>query len=343
MADDAYDPAFAALPFHLQERIDAAFDTAQLPDSDELEPTRKRRKVEHSPQPQPGGFLVDEPAPGGFIPKPSASGGSSSDSERRTHIPFSLIPTALQILDLAPDDEDVLSVFRNAASGWGELKRGRADENELERGSNQEDGALVSRKDWRAVCAALLDTGADDRDDVHMDEDGLVDRSPTGTDRPEEAPSDSGEDYVQSDGGDSDVEVEDDSDDDYRGEGGGFVRSKKMKTSPKTRGGTRTLSGKGRSTAESDEEERGKEPRGLTTRQKKECRAAFSLFFPDVTDDELDKQRIRIKDITRVAKLLKEKVTAEETVEMLEAFSTAADKSMGLADFERMMIAAKLA
>ena len=243
---------------------------------------------------------------------------SSSDSERRTHIPFSLIPTALQILDLAPDDEDVLSVFRNAASGWGELKRGRADENELERGSNQEDGALVSRKDWRAVCAALLDTGADDRDDVHMDEDGLVDRSPTGTDRPEEAPSDSGEDYVQSDGGDSDVEVEDDSDDDYRGEGGGFVRSKKTKTSPKTRGGTRTLSGKGRSTAESDEEERGKEPRGLTTRQKKECRAAFSLFFPDVTDDELDKQRIRIKDITRVAKLLKEKVTAEEVSAHLE-------------------------
>ena len=60
MADDAYDPAFAALPSHLQGRIDAAFDTAQLQDSDELEPARKRRKVERSSQPQPGGFLVDE-------------------------------------------------------------------------------------------------------------------------------------------------------------------------------------------------------------------------------------------------------------------------------------------
>ncbi|KAI0334503.1 hypothetical protein GY45DRAFT_1242246 [Cubamyces sp. BRFM 1775] len=321
MADDAYDPAFAALSSHLQERIDAAFDTAQLQGSDEREPARKRRKVEHSPEPQAGGFLVDEPAPGGFVLEQPAPGGflvddtgphgggfvpdRTSDNERHTHIPLSLIPTALQILDLPPDDEDVLSVFQNAASGWSEHKRGRPDVHE--RGSNQEDGGLVSRKDWRAVCAALLDTGAGDREDVHMDGDGRVDRSPTGTDGPEEAeeaPSDSGEDY------------------------------------------TRVSSSKGRkrrSTAGSDEEEEGKEDRGLSARQKKECRAAFSLFFPDVADAELDKQRIRIKDITRVAKLLKEKVTAEETVEMLEAFSTAADKSMSLGDFERMMIAARLA
>lgn len=32
-----------------------------------------------------------------------------------------------------------------------------------------------------------------------------------------------------------------------------------------------------------------------------------------------------------------------QTVEMLDAFSTSADKTMGLADFERMMVAAKLA
>ena len=33
---------------------------------------------------------------------------------------------------------------------------------------------------------------------------------------------------------------------------------------------------------------------------------------------------------------------AQQMAEMLEAFSTAADKSMGLDDFERMMVAAKL-
>ena len=32
-----------------------------------------------------------------------------------------------------------------------------------------------------------------------------------------------------------------------------------------------------------------------------------------------------------------------QMAEMLEVFSTAADKSMGLDDFERMMVAAKLA
>lgn len=253
-----------------------------------------------------GGFIADE--------------GGTSDHGRHTHIPLSLIPTALQILDLPPDDEDVLSVFQNAASGWGEHKRGRG--HELGRGLNQEDGVLVSRKDWRAVCAALLDTGADDRDDVHMDGDGLVDRSPTRSDRPEEAPSDSGEEYVQSDGGESDVEVGDDSDDEYRDGGGGFVKSKKTRPA---RGGTRASSGKGRqarSIGESDEEERGSEHRGLTARQKKECRAAFSLFFPDVRDDELDKQRIRIKDITRIAKLLKEKVTAEEVSAYFGRFCT---------------------
>jgi len=49
-----------------------------------------------------------------------------------------------------------------------------------------------------------------------------------------------------------------------------------------------------------------------------------------------------IADIQRVAKLLKEKITAEDMLEMLDVFSTSPDKSMGLEDFERMMVAAKL-
>ncbi|KAL7280855.1 hypothetical protein ACG7TL_005799 [Trametes sanguinea] len=356
MADEQLDPGFAALPLSLQKRIDAAFDSASRQTVSDKEPARKRRKVEQplqpggfiSEHPSPGGFIADEPASGGFIVDDPSEGGfvrdspppqggfladdDGSDAGQSTHIPLTSIPTALQLLDLPPDDEDVLSVFRNAASGWGERERTASH-----RDQNPEE-AFVSRRDWRAVCAALLDTAAADEEDVDMDdvpaEKHLEEKVPL-----EETPSDSEEDYVESGAGDSDVEEEDDSDDEYREGGGGFVRPRRaMVGTPatKSRRGRKT-----RTTTESEEE--GEDQRTLTALQKEECRAAFALFFPDVTDKELDKQRIRIKDITRVANLLKEKITAEETVEMLEAFSTVPDKSMSLADFERMMVAAKLA
>ena len=50
----------------------------------------------------------------------------------------------------------------------------------------------------------------------------------------------------------------------------------------------------------------------LTNRQRRDSLAAFSLFFPDVAPEELPKQRIMIKDIVRVAKLLKEKINADD-------------------------------
>jgi hypothetical protein len=87
-------------------------------------------------------------------------------------------------------------------------------------------------------------------------------------------------------------------------------------------------------------------PGKLTARQTLECRRAFALFFPDIVDlnsEKLDRKKIMIQDISRVATLLKEKIKADEIVEMLEAFSTSNDKSMSLRDFERMMITAKLA
>ncbi|KAJ2997662.1 hypothetical protein NUW54_g7110 [Trametes sanguinea] len=356
MGDDQMDPGFAALPLTLQKRIDAAFDSALGRNGSDKEPARKRRKLEHSLQ--PGGFISEDPAPGGFIAEESAAGGfivdesseggfvrdSSSppqgggfvdddqaDAGQLIHIPLSAIPTALQSLDLPPDDEDVLSVFRNAASGWGERRRTASHRDE------DPEEAFVSRKDWRAVCAALLDPSAADEEDVDMEDvpaDGQVEEKVS----LEETPSNSGEEYVESGGAESDAEEGDDSDDEYREGSGGFVRQKKAKSGTATNKSRKGR--KARATTESDEEDEGR--RDLTARQKEECRAAFALFFPDVTDEELDKQRIRIKDITRVAKLLKEKITAEETLEMLEAFSSAPDKSMSLPDFERMMVAAKL-
>ncbi|KAI0666747.1 hypothetical protein C8Q78DRAFT_419262 [Trametes maxima] len=350
-ADDEHDPAFAALPSPLRERIDAALDAA-LKNNSDGSPARKRRKVAHSPpqggfvaaggfipeEPAAGGFIVNEPAGGGFIrdTTPVAAGGfvaddASDDDEPHTHIPLSLIPTALQNLDLQPDDEDVLSVFRNAASGW--RTRGGA-------GDDPPD-ALVSRRDWRAVCAALLDTGAGDDEDEDVD----MDDDPRGSAQDaEEAPSDCGEEYVGSNGSESDNEGEDGSDDEYREGGGGFERPRAAKASPKkgaTRAGRKQGGGGRRAASGTESEDEG--ARSLTARQKKECRVAFGLFFPEVGEGELDEQRIRIKDITRVAKVLKEKITAEETVEMLEAFSSSGDKSLSLGDFERMMVAAKLA
>ncbi|KAI0644167.1 hypothetical protein C8Q79DRAFT_875620, partial [Trametes meyenii] len=335
-ADDEHDPAFSTLPAALRKRIDAAFDAALKNNSDgSVEPARKRRKVAHSPpaggfvgggfipeEPAGGGFIVDEPAGGGFVrdATPAAAGGfmadgASDDDEAYTHIRLSLIPTALQILDLPPDDSDVLGVFRNAASGW--RSGGGA-------GDEPPDG-MVSRKDWRAVCAALLDAGAggDEGENVDMDDD------PGESAQDAEAASDSGEEYVGSDVSETENEGEEGSEDEYR-EG--------AKASPK-RAAAR---GRGRKAASgTSSEDEG--PRPLTARQKKECRAAFGLFFPEVGEDELDGQRIRIKDVSRVAKVLKEKMSAEETVEMLDAFSSAGDGSMSLGDFERMMVAARLA
>jgi hypothetical protein len=84
-------------------------------------------------------------------------------SNEPTHIPLTLIPTALQILDLPPADEEVLAVFENAARGWGGAQVSTGEEG-------------VSREDFRAVCAALLPEEEDqeegtDGDDGSVDED----------------------------------------------------------------------------------------------------------------------------------------------------------------------------
>ncbi|KAI0731281.1 hypothetical protein C8Q76DRAFT_774876 [Earliella scabrosa] len=364
---DNDDPGYTALPSALKQRIDSAFDAAINNTRDSLvsHPPRKRRKLDRDAASQPGGFIVEDAPPGGFISDGSAPGGflpegggfigedgpvagdfladdRPDEDEVRSHIPMALIPSALQLLDLQPDDEDVLAVFRNAATGWGQSTR-------TDRGAADDvSDLLVSRKDWRAVCAALLDAGAAEEEDVDMAEAdaGVPVSDEDGDDV--EAASDSAEEYIQSGGSDpSELGTDDDSDDDY--EQGGFVRSSGTgASSTKVNTGNRSTRAQSRRTRgrkdgwEGSEEETSEGHR-LSARQKRECRATFALFFPDVADEELERQRIRIKDIARVADLLKEKITAEETVEMLEVFSTAADKSMGLADFERMMIAARMA
>ncbi|KAI1793574.1 hypothetical protein LXA43DRAFT_1001354 [Ganoderma leucocontextum] len=363
MGGEEDDGGYSALALSVQRKIDDAFGSAILSSSPSSSrpPSPKRRKIHRdhasprppstlsvdqpgtvSNEPPPGGFLLDDPSPGGFLrddspppggflPEPSQHSDTDQD-DVPTHIPLSLIPTALQTLNLQPDDDDVLSVFRNAASGW----------NHRPTSHHPQDG-LVSRRDWRAVCAALLDPGLA-RDNVNVDaassstSDALVGNM--------DRPSDSGEEYVQSIESDSDKNDDQDSDDDYHE--GGFLRSKRparKTTSNAVSASTRTGRGGGLqpgALSSEDGSEIGKTQDTLTAHQKKECRAAFAFFFLDARDETLEKARIRIKDVTRVAALIKEKVSSEEVVEMLEAFTSSPDKSMGLGDFELMMVAAKM-
>lgn len=321
MSDSEDDASFPVLPPRLRRRIDGAFNRVAKQAGGGADastgPSPKKRKLNSgaaSPAPggfltegtpEPGGFIIDD-NPGGFIREEpggfvaESAGNSDGDDDdnspsqahhEHNHIPLALVPTALQLLDLQPDDEDVLAVFRNAASGW----EGR--------GAAKDDAHLViSRKDWRAVCAALLDTGGPDEDAEDADMDDL------GDDHNED---DSSEEYVESQD-DNEEPVDDGSDEEYQD--GGFIRSKPARKTRASKGKGRTSTAQRSSSpfASDASDELSSAPRRITARQKAESRRAFALLFPDVPDGDLDEQRVMIKDIARVAALLKEKLTAEE-------------------------------
>jgi len=258
-----------------------------------------------------GGFIVDDDDDGGgFIPEPSPpqagpstfivpvnqdsdSQGEEGSPDSDSHIPLSLIPAALQILDLPPDDDQVLLVFKNAASGW---TSGLASTRRPP-GPTEE---VISLRDWRAVCSVLLEPDAQDGgvydEGNGMDQDGVTRMS-------DELAGDSGgssEEYVQSDQeGDSDDQYPDD--DNYS--------DTQAKRSTRRRN---TRANKGFD--ESDEEDvEMKKNRPLTARQKETSRQAFALFFPSSSaDGDLEKQRITISDLVRVSKELNEKITYDQ-------------------------------
>ncbi|KAJ3925533.1 MAG: hypothetical protein NXY57DRAFT_967668 [Lentinula lateritia] len=343
-------------------------------DLDSAEPPLKRRKISthtESSVDSGGGFIVNGGGGfilndtdvagngdgGGFITDVNMSNASASRFVREdedlddsapfflpevhdsSQIPLSSIPTALQLLDLPPDDEQVLAIFRNAASGWDNHDGPRSDDN-----------LAVTRADWRAVCTILLEPGVGD--------DGMAD----GRRRQSGSPGGDAE-YVEENAEDDvDMQYDDEpeSDDDYEPGPSSATSFKSRSTrrhTPATNkvhvaGSKRRTRGSRFRTAETDsdagedtdddQEGTDSRTRRLTVRQKATCLETFRLFFPDAKDD-LPTRRILLADIQRVAKLLGEKLKAEEMLEMLEVFSTAPDKSMDLQDFERMMIEAKLA
>src|SRR5258708_3287907 len=129
------DPDIANLSKRIWKRIDDAFDRAirgvagsSREDSRGVvtSPTVRRRGKALSPSSPSkggGGFIPESPlVGGGFLPD---SDGEEMDAvvgvhklDEPSHIPLTLIPSALQMLDLPPADEEVLAVFENAARGW---------------------------------------------------------------------------------------------------------------------------------------------------------------------------------------------------------------------------------
>ncbi|KAL4069855.1 hypothetical protein V8B97DRAFT_645643 [Scleroderma yunnanense] len=129
------DPAFLALPTSLRRRIDEAFDTPAT-----------RNRTPNKDDVTPGGFIIDDAECGGSTINDDGPGGflipQDNDilSDADSYITLSSIPDALHSLGLETDDE-VLAVFRSAATGWG---------------ARSTDAQGVCRKDWRAICAVLL-------------------------------------------------------------------------------------------------------------------------------------------------------------------------------------------
>jgi hypothetical protein len=293
------------VPQHILNKIDRVFDAVTRPQhhltsSDEVVApvTVRRRRGEvalaMTGQSQGGGFIPPSPpAAGGFIVEDDSGEPqrNTESDDATTYIPLGMIPSALQMLDLPPADEEVLEVFRNAAGGWD--------------GSN--DGQQgVTRKDWKSVCSILLSqqeqpraSSGDEimRDETQPDEESSVEES----DEEYREPEQNGWVKGQQSGD------EDEDEDEYN-------RPSKQAADRKGKGKARPSAhaprGKKRrrDSFEDDEDV----PKSMTRRQKAACREAFALFFPDVEDKDLDSQRIMIKDIVRVSEMVKVRLTAED-------------------------------
>lgn len=256
---------FSNLPRRVQRAIDDAFVISINPNQTNPRPREKKRR-KTSAEPSGGGFLVPTSA--------SSSGDfvsvQATEEHSYTQIPLDIIPDALQRLDLSPDDE-ILAVFRNAATGWASIEPQTTSDSERK---------YVSRDDWRAVCAVLLENKS--LEDQSFDDDFQAEGS------------EYADEFDNSEGSSAASE------DEYDSEGERDVPSRRRKG----------VAGKSRQAVSFDEFDA--RSKGLTQRQKQTCLDAFALFFPDVSAAELENQRVTIKDLQRVLRLLNEKLKADE-------------------------------
>lgn len=250
----------------------------------------KKRKLAHSPVPEPaalggGGFIVDDP--------PEEAADDEIDYSGLPNLPISHIPTGLQLLDLPPDDEQVLSIFRQAASGW-------EDDGPNSAGPSHSSQELrVSFEDWRAVCGVLLEHHAEEYAES-------TDGGGASVGNASRYMSDEGSEFEvekEGDGGGGSDSADDLSDPDYMDES--VPRQRRRRTTGRNKSA-------GSEDSDSDMDTGDGPQRRMTARQKQTCLDAFALFFPDATPEELPQKKIMISDVQRVAKLLKEKLKAED-------------------------------
>ena len=265
MAPSSSDTLFSTLPCYLQRRIDRAFDKF-LPQTSEKSPHHDLTSMADTG----GGFVIENQAlsglGGGFIVEDA---DTTDDGGERSGIAMSSVPAALQSLDLPPDDEQVLAVFRNAASGWS------TSTSDVFCGRDT-GGGMVSRDDWRSVCAVLLENHEDENDE--------------GEPLPESDEDDASEDqYHASDGSDHD------SDEDYVEDTGPLNSRRRTRGRPSSPPPIDLHSSQ-----------------KLTKRQQQVALETFALFFPSVPASEVVHQKIMLKDIQRIAKVLGEKIKADE-------------------------------
>ncbi len=267
------DSLFFTLPKRTRRAIDDAFDLSINPSHVSGSRRSKRRKVSVEPISGGGGFLAEDTS--------TTSNQESSDIQRckseaePTHLPLDFIPSALQHLDLPPDDDEILSILRNAASGW----TSSSLEPLLTTDSH---GKYVNRDDWRAVCAVLLENRSTEDD-------------------PAEGDSDAGDEYIEEyEEYDSDQEPPSIASDDE------YMDHRFTSSSRRMRGG------KSQTRRPLSLDELKTRSNTLTKRQRQTCLDTFCLFFPDVPVSEVAKRNIMIKDLQRVAKLLNEKLKADD-------------------------------
>ncbi|KAF9488841.1 hypothetical protein BDN71DRAFT_1435834 [Pleurotus eryngii] len=330
--------AFAALPETLQAKIDDAFTS-----------------ISHSNPPQTGsGFAAAAVgrSGGGFIVEDAVIDEAQGDTAASARIPLASIPAALELLDLPPNDRQILAVFRDAAESDDE-------DDAVEYGANGKETS-VSRSQWRAVCAVLLEGSSSPSSSSpsppshsspprQREERKTRPRrskaaySPISAVHPADADTyDSGDDsepYVASDNSDHDLEQDkdqydvddgDDSDDEYTGPAAStskLSRSTKAAKAATTKSPKKSLSG----------------PNAVPDSEA--SLDAFALFFPSIPrdSDELKAKKIMLKDLQAAMKSAGEKYKADDLKEMLDLFSTSPDKSISFADFENVMAATRLA
>lgn len=272
------DSVFLTLPLRLQRLIDKAFDLTTNLNHTLYDKVKINGSIPQQNETlngiSAGGFVIESYGSHPNIRSTSIE-DDILDNELRSSIPLSLIPSALQFLDLPPDDAEVLSVFKNAACGWSSSSIAP-----MEVLDTQE--KFVSREDWRSVCAVLLEppdgeNSSDDERLPRMSKSQDVDFDSEGYIEPEsctESAESSSDEYIEH-----------------------HVKPRKKMQDQNSQLHLPSLN---------------LDLECLSSRQKEACLKTFGLFFPEVPHHELMNRRIMIKDLQRVSKLLGEKIKAEE-------------------------------